>query len=423
MNLNSNTGLCIRFFSGLLCLGLFQSAAIAAEAVDEQKLLSNFWTATSADQQQRSQEQFIKQIPDVTSAYQRLRAGPSFSPDVAVGQQESVRIAADGTRFPYVILVPEAYDPAISYPVEFMLHGGVSRPEWEAGGAWWRRGYDSLKQPDRITVVPAAWNDAFWWFDNQADSVPAILRTIKQSYNVDDNRVSLSGVSDGGTGTYFFAFKQPTEWAAFLPYIGHPGVLRNTQSGSGYRLYFENLMNKPLYIVNGENDPLYPVSSVMPFIEILKQAQINYIFKPIAGGGHNTNWLPDESPMIEQFKLDNPRDPFPEKILWVADRTDRYNRNLWIRVDELENESQPGILQVGRVGNTFEVVADSVAEFTLLLNPQEIDFSKAVQVNVNGALLYYDLVTQDINILLKWARRDLDRSMLYTAELQLKTNQ
>ena len=74
-----------------------------------------------------------------------------------------------------------------------------------------------MRDPRRIVVVPAAWDEAFWWFDNQADNVPSILRSIKQTYNVDDNRVYLTGVSDGGTGSYFFAFMQPTEWAAFLP--------------------------------------------------------------------------------------------------------------------------------------------------------------------------------------------------------------
>lgn len=405
---------------GLLGLGL-QQVAIAAEVIDEQRLINNFWLATTAEQRQESQQQLIKQIPNVDSLYQRLKAGPSYPDDAAVGQQESARIAADGTRFPYVILVPDEYDSAISYPVEFMLHGGVSRPEWEAGGNWWRRGYDSLKQPDRITVVPASWNEAFWWFDNQAESLTAILKTIKQNYNVDDNRVTLAGVSDGGTGTYFFAFKQPTEWAVFLPYIGHPGVLRNTQSGGGHKLYFENLMSRALYIVNGENDPLYPVSSVRPFIDILEQAKINHIFKPIAGGGHNTNWLPEESPMIEQFKLDNPRDPFPEEIRWVADRTDRYNRNLWIQVDELAIENQPGMLEVSRNGNTFSVSADSVTEFTLLLNPEEINFSEVVKVSVNGSLLFDGIVVQDSNTLLSWAQRDMDKSMLYTAELNLRT--
>lgn len=404
---------------GLLGFGL-QQIVIAAEDVDEQQLINSFWSATTAEQRQTSQQQLRAQIPSVDRLYQRLKAGPSYSSDAAVGQQESARIAADGTRFPYVILVPDEYDSATSYPVEFMLHGGVSRPEWEEGGSWWRRGYDSLKQPDRITVVPASWNDAFWWFDNQAENLGEILKTIKQKYNVDDNRVTLAGVSDGGTGAYFFAFKQPTEWAAFLPYIGHPGVLRNTQSGGGVRLYFENLMSKALYIVNGENDPLYPVSSVQPFIDILEQAKVNYIFKPIPGGGHNTNWLPEESPMIEQFKLDNPRDPFPEEIRWVADRTDRYNRNLWIQVDELTVDNQPGMLEVSRDGNTISVAADSVTEFTLLLNPEEIDFSEEVRVNVNGAPLFDEIIVQDSDTLLRWAQRDMDKTMLYTAELNLR---
>ena len=59
------------------------------------------------------------------------------------------------------LLIPETYDPLKKYPVEFMLHGGVSRPECEPGGGWWRRGFDSLKRDDRIVVVPASWNEAF----------------------------------------------------------------------------------------------------------------------------------------------------------------------------------------------------------------------------------------------------------------------
>lgn len=406
---------------GLAAIGL-QQVALAAESSDEQQLVNNFWSASTSEQQQSSQHQLLQQVPNVDRLYQLLKAGPSYPDNAAVGQQESARIAGDGTRFPYVILVPDEYDSARSYPVEFMLHGGVSRPEWEAGGSWWRRGYDSLKQPDRIVVVPASWKDAFWWFDNQAESLAAILKTVKQEYNVDDNRVTLSGVSDGGTGTYFFAFKQPTEWAVFLPYIGHPGVLRNTQSGGGHNLYFENLMDKALYIVNGENDPLYPAASVQPFIDVLEQANINYIFKAIEDGGHNTSWLPEERPMIEQFKLDNPRDPFPEVIRWVADRTDRYNRNLWLQLDELAAENQPGMIQVSREGNTFTVGAEAVNEFTLLLSPEEVDFSEAVRVNVNGTILFDGIIVQDSNTLLAWAQRDMDKSMLYTAELQLRIN-
>jgi poly(3-hydroxybutyrate) depolymerase len=404
---------------GSLALLLAMQASLAADVGREQQLVSNFWNAGSESELRRSRDQLLDAVPDVETLYNLFKAGAVYSDEVDQGQQESVRIAEDGTRFPYVFLIPENYDSARSYPVEFMLHGGVSRPEWEPGGGWWRRGYDSLMDDDKITVVPAAWNDQFWWQQGQAESIADILRTLKQTYNIDDNRVTLSGVSDGGTGAYFFAFKQPTDWAAFLPYIGHPAVLRNPQSGGGYRLFFENLMNKPMYIVNGEKDPLYPVSAVSPFIDILADVGVDHIFRPIKDGGHNTRWLPDETPMIEQFKLDNPRDPFPENINWVTDRTDRYNRNHWIQIDERMEVGRTAILEVGRQGNIFDVTADGVAQFTLLLNPEEVNFDQDIIVNVNGEKKFEQQVDQQAEVLLDWVQKTMDRSMLFSAELQL----
>ena len=399
----------------------FETVSVAEEA-NGSELVTALWSATTEAEIESSKRRLIAQASNIEVLYQWLDAGPTFAQEVAVGQQESARIDSDGTRYPFVYLIPETYDATQSYPVEFMLHGGVSRPEWKPGDEWWRRGYDSLKKEDRIVVVPAAWNAAFWWFDNQADNLPAILRELKQTYNIDDNRVTLSGVSDGGTGVYFFAFKQSTDWAAFLPYIGHPGVLRNTQSGPGYKLYFENLMSRPLYIVNGENDPLYPVSSVEPFIKILQEANIDHVFRAIQDGGHNTNWLPDEQPMIEQFKLDNPRVPFPPELRWVTDRSDRYNRNLWLRIEELTTEGQPGIMTVSREGNSFTITAESVDAFTLLLNPEQVDFSEQVSVVVNGRPMFIGKVEQDMNTLLDWVVRDRDKSLLYTAALSLRIN-
>ena len=404
-----------------LLLAVYSAPGLAQESAVAIDLITSFWTASTPEELQRSQEQLITRTADTQLLYQALKRGPAYSTDVPVGQQERVRVAGDGTRFPYVYLIPEDYDAAHPYPVEFMLHGGVSRPEWEPGGAWWRPGYDSLKQPDRIMVVPASWVDAFWWHENQAENLPAILRALKRTYNIDENRVTLSGISDGGTGAYFFAFKQPTEWAAFLPYIGHPGVLRNPQSGGGYRLYFENLMSKPLYIVNGENDRLYPAAGVQPFVDILRETGVQHVFRIIEDGGHDTRWIADETPRIEQFKLDNPRDPLPETIRWVADRTDQFNRNQWIRVDDLA--VSPGLLEVTRDRNRFDVVARGVSQFTLLLNPEEVNFAEPVRVDVNGENLFDQTVTESKETLLKWASRDLDRRMLFTAEITLQVRE
>ncbi|HCL73055.1 MAG TPA: hypothetical protein DIC58_09480, partial [Gammaproteobacteria bacterium] len=270
-----------------------------------------------------------------------------------------------------------------------------------------------------IIVIPFAWAEAYWWQDSQSENIPAILNELKATYNVDENRVTMTGISDGGTGAYFFAFKQPTQWAAFLPYIGHPGVLRSQQSGGGYRLYFENLMNKPLYIVNGENDRLYPAASLDSFIQILQDVGVSYTWTVIEEGEHNTSWLPDYQAVIEEFKADNPRDPLPANIQWVADRTDRYNRNHWIEINEMTEADRPSLLQVTRTGNQFEVDARGVDRFTLLLSPDAVDFDLPLRVVVNGESKFDGMVEQSEETLLDYATQDLDRTMLFTAKLNV----
>lgn len=405
-------------FSGIALV--FSSVVQSAEV---EELVTQFWQSEDAETSAQAGAELIAASRDVAELYSLLKQGPSYSSDVPVGEQVSSRIAEDGTEFPYMVFIPEDYDEAESYAVEFVLHGGVGRPKPGPGENFWQRSFDRIGQEDRITVVPSSWAERFWWHDSQAENLVAILRELKQQYNIDENRVTLTGISDGGTGAYFFAFKQPTEWAAFLPYIGHPGVLRNPQSGGGFRLYFENLMGKPLFIVNGENDRLYPAASLNSFIQILQDENVNHIWRVIEDGGHNTNWLPDELSSIEQFKIDNPRDPFPESVLWVVDRTDLYNRNHWIRIDDTAEADTPSMLRVDRSGNQFEVDARGVTRFTLLLNPDQVDFASPITVRAGGDLLFTGLVQQSAETLLQWAQRDLDRTSLITAELSVSVGE
>lgn len=409
----SNTALFITFS---IATGLLNAADGGAAS---QQLVTDFWRAATPDSRNTSASALLAVAPDAQTLYEWMQKGPKYDESAPVGELSRERFSEDGTRFPYAFLIPETYDASRSYPVEFMLHGGVGRPAWEPGETLWRRGYENLKKEDRISVVPAAWKDAYWWQSEQADNLPVLLNLLKQHYNVDENRVSLTGVSDGGTGAYFFAFKQPTQWASFQPYIGHPGVLRNANSGGGYRLFFENLRNKPFYIVNGEVDRLYPAESLVPFIELLGDAGVKHTFRVIEDGGHNTNWLPEEAPLIEAFKAANSRDPFPEHIDWVTDRTDRYNRNHWLVVNKRSKRGSPAIMSVTREGNSFSVSADGAEEFTLLLNPGEVNFDENIIVTANGEVVFNDQVIPSSETLLEWAGKDLDRSLLILAELKI----
>lgn len=411
-------GCSLRFLG--LAAALSLALPLAAAEDPTRALVDAFWFAETEAEAESAGESLLTTAGGVEALYRRLRIGPEFSAAVPVGVQRFERTASDGRTFPYVVLIPESYESARPYPVEFMLHGGVGRERPQPGDLLWRGGYDGLKREDRIVVVPAAWREAYWWQPAQAENVKAILRSLKQSYNVDDDRVSMTGVSDGGTGAYFFAFKQPTHWASYFAYIGHPGVLRNAQSGGGYQLYFENLFGAALYIVNGTNDRLYPAATMEPFIEVLDQAGIEHVFRSIEGGGHDTRWLPQERQQIEAFRVANVRDPHPETVQWVTDRTDRFNRNHWIRIDELSVEGRPSLLRATRAGNTIQVTARGVSEFTLMLSPEAVDFSNPLLVSVNGRVVLAGPVRQSSETLLDWAWRTHDRSQLYTAELTLE---
>jgi hypothetical protein len=61
-----------------------------------------------------------------------------------------------------------------------------------------------------------------------------------------------------------------------------------------------------------------------------------------------------------------------------------------------------------------------VGSFTLLLSPDVVDFSKPITVTVNGTGAFQGTVKKDPAVLLRWAARDNDRTMLYGAELNIK---
>ena len=57
-------------------------------------------------------------------------------------------------------------------------------------------------------------------------------------------------------------------------------------------LFPNNLRNKPMFVVNGGRDPLYPTRVVDPYIEHLKRGGVTIDYHPQPDAGHNTAWWP-----------------------------------------------------------------------------------------------------------------------------------
>lgn len=347
----------------------------------------------------------------------------------------------DGTSHPTLVLVPESYDPDRAYPVRVYLHGGVARPRRASDGNWWRNPA-RLASEDHISVFPYAWADSSWWQSSQAENIGRVLWRLKRTYNVDESRVYLFGVSDGGTGVWALAFRETTPWAAFLPFIAHPAVLSNPASGVDGELYPVNLTAKPLYVVNGDRDRLYPSTAVQPYMTLFRDAGVDVTFVTKPESGHSTAWWPDEAASIEAFLAEHPRDPLPDHVVWRTDSVERSNRAHWVVIDEIAADDRPlaeanavtvggrrylafpraltsGQIDVRRSGNEIDVQTWGVRRYTLLLAPSEIDFERPVVVRTDGFESFRGRLEPSTEVLLRWAARDADRTMLFGAELSI----
>ena len=391
-----------------------------------------WWATGTADARAEQAERILRLDAPWTALYSALETPRPFSDDAPRGRVERSRTNRDGFVHRYLVRVPESYDPARSWPVRFYLHGGISRPDPGSGGGWVRN-LDRLSDDDHLLVAPLSWSESPWWQERQVENLRGILDEVRATWNVDPNRVHALGVSDGGTGVYFLAFRDPTPWSGFLPFIGSPSVLLNPGVAADGRMHPGNLKNRPLFIVNGERDRLYPTASVRPWIEAFEALGVEHDFRP-QPGGHDLDFWPSEAGAIKAFVERTIRDPHPDQLVWGTESPDQYPRVHWLAIDEVGDvqgdderwalaswaaDTESGMMRATRAGNHVQIDAYRVRRFRLLVSPEEFDLSQPVRVEVNGTVLFDQRVEPSSETLLKWAGIDRDESMLYVAEIEV----
>ena len=278
-------------------------------------------------------EAILKTNVSFDGALSRIRQGRAYPSNAPRGVQFGRTRTFDGRDHPYAFVVPESYDHTRPYQLRVYLHGGVGRPRPTAAN---RIRTGSLPSGiDEIRVFPVSWADSLWWSATQVDNLGRILDQLKRTYNIDENRVYLTGTSDGGTGAFFVAFKDTTSWASFVPLIGDMTVLASPAVRVVDEMFPGNAVNKPLFIVNGGRDRLYPAHIVQLYVEHLQKLGTEIVFHVHPEADHSTAWWPEELGAFERFVHDHPREPLPDRVSWQTERTDRFNRAHWLVIDRL----------------------------------------------------------------------------------------
>ncbi len=197
--------------------------------------------------------------------------------------------SSTGETMQYRLFVPTGYDSAKKYPVVLWLH--------DAGG----RGSDSLKQISGSNFLGShVWtrpeNQAKYhafvlapqvditkgWARPHANTPPVsirlaleILGVVGKEYSIDPDRVYVAGQSMGGEGVWAALSSSPGPFAAAIALCGY-----------GDASMIPHVAKVPVWIFQGQADPVVNVEIGRAWVASLKQAGGNPKYTEYPGIGH-----------------------------------------------------------------------------------------------------------------------------------------
>ena len=190
------------------------------------------------------------------------------------------------TRYNYLTYLPKSYDSdfATKWPTIIFLHGGSSRgndlKRVKANGIPDR--IERGKDLPFIVIAPQCPIDKRWETDDWFD---ILYSEITTRYRIDINRIYLTGLSLGGSGTWYLAMKHPSTFAAIAPISGKTSHLQFIMDSAC------KLAGIPIWIFHGTGDEIVDIHETNLIARKLDQCNVNYSLSTLEGYNHwQTQW-------------------------------------------------------------------------------------------------------------------------------------
>lgn len=192
---------------------------------------------------------------------------------------------AEGEVRPAVVFVPDGYDPDEEWPLIVFLHGIGER-----GNDGWRQTEVGIGKairwyPERfpaLVLMPQCAPSTVWSSMEHANGAPAYkhideaIEYVTDRYNVDPDRVTLTGLSMGGYGVFHYGAMRADRFAAFMPLCG-----------GGSPDDAAALARRPLWAFHGADDTAVAPEQSEKMVEAIRAegGAVKYTVYP--GVGHN----------------------------------------------------------------------------------------------------------------------------------------
>jgi poly(3-hydroxybutyrate) depolymerase len=240
--------------------------------------------------------------------------------------------------------LPANYSPSAPSPAVVSLHGfNPQNPEYVR---WWSvsERHDAVAERQAVILLYAhgRGNVGYSWMGKR--DVMRCLAEAQKKFNIDADRVYLTGESMGGSGTWIVAQAHPEVFAAVAPVFGgwdfriNPntsfGNVNATRPLERYVYEFqasflgtEALLNVPVFVLHGDQDPAVTVEYSRHVVRMMQRWGYDVRYQEIPGRVHEDLNARDE---IVAWMLKHKRKPAREVRLRALDLTTA--RAHWVQV-------------------------------------------------------------------------------------------
>lgn len=197
----------------------------------------------------------------------------------------------------YLVYLPQSYNNSEKWPLILSLHGSGERGSNIEDVKKWGI-HKLLRENDDfpfVVVSPQCPMGEIW--EMQFNALSDLLDEIKNDYNIDEERVYLTGYSLGGYGTWNFAILNPEKFAAIVPISG--GAISPKRALS--------LKSLPIWAAHGDSDTVVQFEESKRIVDLLMKYNPNIIFKVYAGAGHEVCTTAYEEPGLFEWLLKQKR--------------------------------------------------------------------------------------------------------------------
>ena len=356
----------------------------------------------------------IKEMKGVTfkGVSEALRKKPHYR-QMPVGMLSKLTVQTDGTSkgAPYSLYVPEDYAPGTALPVIVALVGGIGTNNANFAAIWAEH-----SDGDFIILAPSTGGtkQGIWWNSGKYNVIAAIEETVSR-YNVDTDRIYITGHSNGGIGAWHIAARFPDIFAGLAPNAGHAG-------GEGLKsldnAVLENLIHVPTLVQHGARDPVIPLKNAEASVARMKEfgCDVEMITYPNlshrlkkTGDGRIVQFL-----KIVEFARGHNRDPFPKRVVFKLPN-DNCASAYWLA--SVFKGKKPGVEGEIKGGNLVEIKTNDVKTLTVRLSDEMVNLNEEVTIRLNGVEVFSGKVERSIETLLKSARETGDVRRAWAAEM------